>query len=108
MTNIPCDNDCICVPVCRNKPWTKMVNQCKLLLELFQEIEDELPRGEYAQLYIHAVDKFYRVNKNHDGVVRWNDVSEDQAVLIYGDNPLLVKFSIPTKIWGQKPCKDGK
>ena len=100
--NIPCDDDCICVPVCRNKKWTKMINECKLMLGLLQSIEDELPRGDHAQIHIHSVDKIYRVHKNHDGVTRWNDVSGDKAVTIWGRHPMLVKFSEPVPIYGQK------
>jgi len=60
---IPCDDACICVPICRNKSWSRMINECSLVMNLLLETEESLVRGTSTTIHIFSVNKTYKVSK---------------------------------------------
>ena len=100
---IPCDDNCICVPICRNKTWSRMINECKLMMKLLLQMENELPRNQGNQVHIFSMGRTYTISKDENGVVTWTGrETRLTGMITSGMDPRLILFdkdTLDSLIW---------
>lgn len=53
----PC-NECLCMPICRNKDWEDCINECSILLRFFMERRYDFP--------LHPMSKVLEIIKSKE------------------------------------------
>lgn len=70
MINCPC-YDCICVPICQNKDWIRLIKSCALICEYFREYELNIPRNHHLDVDIIPLKQHYRLSKSVNGMITY-------------------------------------
>ncbi len=80
-------HNCICVPVCRNKPKRKLIDDCYFLDKAITDIKNDLPANESLPLLIPDLDSEILVSNimvtENTGYFRLSERKSNGSALIH-------------------------
>ena len=68
---IPCDDNCICVPICIGKDYQTMMFECELLRGYLISFENTIAKSHSASVIVKCMGVIYTAYKQYDGHVFW-------------------------------------
>jgi len=83
MSECPCDK-CVCVPMCQNKQWFRLVQDCALICKYFRVIERTIIANQHKDVDVFPLNHKYRLSKSMNGTISYGLRRNEQISTLVG------------------------
>lgn len=72
----PCNDDCICLPICKSKEWKHLIRDCKLIRKYFYTYEHFTTVDKDITITIDSLDKCFIIKKYTTNLYSYSTVNQ--------------------------------